>query len=59
MKKLGLDCNSKSKSLMKDGVILFSFFYYFIGQISVIAYLISLLKTRWILPKVTESELKF
>lgn len=50
MKKLGLDCNSKSKSLMKNGVIFFSFFYYYIGSISVIAYLISLLNTRWILP---------
>jgi hypothetical protein len=50
MKRLGSDNNSNNKSIIKNWVLLFSFFYYYIGPISVIAYLLSLLKTRWILP---------
>ena len=50
MKKLGSDCNSNSKSIIKNWIALFAFFYYYIGPISVVAYLFSLLKTRWVLP---------
>jgi hypothetical protein len=50
MKKLGSDCNSNSKSIIKNWIAFFAFFYYYIGPISVVGYLLSLLKTRWVLP---------
>jgi hypothetical protein len=40
---------SKNKSIIKDPASFFAFFYYFIGEISIISYIYSFLKIKWIL----------